>query len=650
MTRIGLFIGVFSLIVLLGSPVKALADEWFDSGDYNSYYDSGDYNSYFDSGDYSSYYDSGDYNSYFDSGDYNSYYDSGDYSSYYDSGDYNSYFDSGDYNSYYDSGDYASYYDSGDYNSYFDSGDYNSYYDSGDYAAYYSDSDYDDNYYSDLGYNDYEPCTDCFGDDYEDEYYDDYEPCTNCGGQSYYGNSYSTPRFVQDVTYGSSGCRTNCDRVIDRGCTGSSCHITQNDINLSATCDASPSRVKIGESVTWRANASGGNGNITYTWSGDASGSGRTVSKSYNSVGTKTATVTVRSGNKSISRTCSVIVESEPVRDFDLVCIANPSRVEKNENVRFTATATGGNGSYTYSWNGTDGISGSGRTISKSFSSTGTKTATVTATSNGKTKTATCNVVVEDNNENFRGSCEVSPSNPEKGETVTWKANASGGNGNFTYRWSGDVTGNSKTETEKYNSRGIKTGTVRITSDGKTIERTCSILIEDDREDGDLGGYCEATPRNADEGDTITWKVTGTGGDGKYTYRWSEDVSGNSRTETEKYNTSGLKTGKVRITSDGESVTRTCTVRIGDDNNSNITLLETPPNGNLASGVFLSQIPYTGVAENIKTTLFVLGLGLWSAFMAYIVMKKRALKNGNSKSAMIEAFKRENLLRKGIQA
>jgi len=47
------------------------------------------------------------------------------------------------------------------------------------------------------------------------------------------------------------------------------------------------------------------------------------------------------------------------------------------------------------------------------------------------------------------------------------------------------------------------------------------------------------------------------------------------------------------------------------------------PSGVLASGVFLSDLPYTGVSDSAKTALFVFGLFLWSAGVAYILLRKK---------------------------
>ena len=81
-----------------------------------------------------------------------------------------------------------------------------------------------------------------------------------------------------------------------------------------------------------------------------------------------------------------------------------------------------------------------------------------------------------------------------------------------------------------------------------------------------------------------------------------------------------------------------------------------PNIGGYTSGVFLNQIPYTGAGTNNNVTIFVIGLWIWSASIAYFIFKKTR-KNSSlkvassagsiSKSDLIAKFKRENLERKG---
>ncbi len=354
---------------------------------------------------------------------------------------------------------------------------------------------------------------------------------------------------------------------------------------------------------------------------------------------------------------CTHNCNNEVDENISLSCVASPYSVTKNQTVTFVAHASGNDSGYSYSWSGD--VSGNGKSISKFFSSTGIKNARVTATKGNKTKHANCSVDVIQNHNDLSAYCEASPSRIEEGESVTWRVTASGGDGDYSYSWSGDVSGNNRTETKRYTSSGTKNATVRITSDGKSITRTCTTYVEDEDNDNNdnLRAVCEVSPSNPDEGDTVRWSVKVYGGDGDYDYKWTGDVTGNNRTETKRYSSSGRKEATVRIESDGETIRKTCSVHVDDEdnnrnNNSYTTTYSnptytTPGTGAFASGVLLSSLPYTGISGNMKTALFVIGLMLWSGLLAHIFIKKQKSKTGKG-NINIENFKRENMLKKGL--
>lgn len=82
--------------------------------------------------------------------------------------------------------------------------------------------------------------------------------------------------------------------------------------------------------------------------------------------------------------------------------------------------------------------------------------------------------------------------------------------------------------------------------------------------------------------------------------------------------------------------------------------------GRSVSGVFLSQVPSTGISFGLKMTLFTLGLALWSLFAAYMIARRRTntavissigVSNTSSNGgplSKIEAFKLSNMKKKGI--
>ncbi len=234
---------------------------------------------------------------------------------------------------------------------------------------------------------------------------------------------------------------------------------------------------------------------------------------------------------------------------------------------------------------------------------------------------------------------------------MTWTANATGGNGGYTYSWSGDAYGSGSSVSNTYYNSGTKYATVTITSGGQSITRNCSTQVNNNYYYNSLSGYCSATVSG---NNVATFTANASGGNGGYySYQWSGDVYGSGPVISQSFSTSGTKYATVRITDgSGQSVTQTCNVYVGG-NNSNVTLVSngnTPNSGTLASGVYLSDIPYTGVGENLKMILFVLGMTLWSAFMAWVFLKRKAAKSGMTQKELIAQFKKDNLARKGIIA
>jgi hypothetical protein len=232
---------------------------------------------------------------------------------------------------------------------------------------------------------------------------------------------------------------------------------------------------------------------------------------------------------------------------------------------------------------------------------------------------------------------------------VTWYATASGGNGNYTYSWSGDVGGSGSSVSSSYGSYGSKVAYVRITSNNESITVNCSTNVQNNNNyyNNNLSLSCYANPTNANINQSVTWYAVANGGNGSYYYSWTGDAYGNGQNVSNSYNTSGTKYATVTVNSNGQIATASCNTFV---NGGNIVYTggNYPNNGNLASGVFLSQIPYTGISQSMKMTLFVVGMTLWSAFMAWIIMKKKAKKQGITVSQMIEKFKQENLAKKQI--
>ena len=253
----------------------------------------------------------------------------------------------------------------------------------------------------------------------------------------------------------------------------------------------------------------------------------------------------------------------------------------------------------------------------------------------------------------LNGSCTINPTVGFVNQDISFSASASGGNGSYSYSWTGDNGINSYAQsfTGRYSYAGYKTATVTIRSGSETITRTCGVNIQDSNIVS--GAYCVANPTNAGINQNVTWTAyvnNANGFFGGYSYSWSgsDGLFGNGQSISRSYNTPGFKTATVTITGNGQTVTTTCNTNINGvlANQSNVTVIRDQNNlGTPVSGVFLSQVPATGIGFGLKTTLFSVGLILWSLFAAYMISRK---KNG-AFANKIHAFKLANMQKKGIR-
>ena len=469
--------------------------------------------------------------------------------------------------------------DSGDY-SYSPSSNYSdsySYTPSSNYSDSYSytpSSNYSDSYsyspssnYSDYSYTPSSNYSDSYSYTPSSNYTDySYTPSydyytTNTTSGSNYSYSYSNP-YSYNRSY-SYGYTTTPSYSYSKVSTNNSTKTVAQTYSVSGSCAGYPSTATIGQSVTWSANGSGGNGSYSYVWSGDVSGSSQSVSTSYSSSGTKNATVYISSNGVSVTRTCSIYVKPATDSSLSLSCYANPSSTQTGNTVTWYSSVSGGTGSYSYSWSGA--TSGSSQSVSNTYSSSGTQTAYLTVTSGSQSATANCSTYVYSNyyynNGSPSASCYSNNSNPSVGQSIVLSATASGGNGSYSYLWGGDA------------------------------------------------------------------------------------YSGTSQSINQTFYSSGTKYITVQVYSNGQYTTANCSVNVGGS--SNITVYgNNAGSGGLTSGVFLSQIPYTGLSGGWNVSLFILGLFFWSAIIAWFILRKKEMNGKFSRSEMIAKFKQQNLAQK----
>lgn len=342
--------------------------------------------------------------------------------------------------------------------------------------------------------------------------------------------------------------------------------------NFSATCHVAPLAVFIGEQAFWQVSASGGTGFFTYHWSGDEglSGYSELVAKSYNSPGIKDATVEVFSGEQTVISNCTLEVK-ELSSPLSATCFPEISVVPISQKAKWIAEATGGTGSYKYSWSGDDELTGSGKSQSKVYDSFGIKQATVSITSGSQSMLRTCSVnIVAD--PPLLGKCYPDTTSVGIDEPIIWTAEASGGTGEYSFRWSGDenLSGRKQTVSKTYGLIGFKTGNVVISSGSQNIVSSCFLNVGSVLGDftqtfpGVLSASCSASPLELEIGEQTQFSSKVSGGSGSYEYLWSgtENLSGDSQTISKIYNRPGFKTATLTIKSDRESTVSVCTVQV----------------------------------------------------------------------------------------
>ncbi len=257
------------------------------------------------------------------------------------------------------------------------------------------------------------------------------------------------------------------------------------------------------------------------------------------------------------------------------------------------------------------------------------------------------------------GDCQASPSVVQPGQNVSFQAYATGGTGSYTYQWSGadGLSAYGQSFSGRFYSVGTKYVYVQITSGSQTVTRTCSVEVRDNNYvGGNFSAYCIAEPQTASVGQTVTWRVYTTGTNNNnygspMTYNWTgtDGLTGSGQYISRSYNTSGTKTAYVTVYANGQTYQAQCNANVYGGSVAGTTYVPpTPTTGTPVSGVFLSQLPATGLDEMMafKNILIATALIIWAAFMAYVVNQKKRRKHLHLSQDRVAAFKAANLAKR----
>jgi len=433
---------------------------------------------------------------------------------------------------------------------------------------------------------------------------------------------------------------TNTAFACGSGCGGWG-HDWEEDVpELDGYCYADPNYAETGDTIAWVAGAEGGDWDYSYSWSGTdgLSGNSDYIYKTYSTSGTKNASVTISSNGESIVRTCYTVIEKEPLPDLSIACSPDGDTYNVGDRVSWSVDSSGGDGNYRYSWSGTDSLSSSSQNISKTYSTAGTKNARVTVTSDGQSVSDSCTVYVEKQVNNLSISCTPDNETFDVDETVRWDVSVSGGESSYTYRWSGtdSLSSFSKSVSKKYTNDGTKNANIEVQSrDGQTAFASCQVDIEEE----ELDVSCTPDDDTFDVGERVTWRVTARGGSGNYDYDWdgTDGLSGSGRSESITYDTDGRKRADVDVEdSRGNRGSATCRIDVEGDNRTP-TVSVTSTTGGQVAGVFLSQVPYTGLSDNPILNFLLYSLGgltllVMLVTLTFVLRRRYANKYGEATS------------------
>lgn len=162
---------------------------------------------------------------------------------------------------------------------------------------------------------------------------------------------------------------------------------------------------------------------------------------------------------------------------------------------------------------------------------------------------------------------------------IVWTANPSGGNGYYSYSWTGTdgLTGSSKSVYYNYSIPGPKYASVTVHSAGQSITRSCAPVTVSQPyypvqpviyqpsptyvAPAPLNVACYVDPTNAKTNQPINWTAEVTGGVAPYTYSWtgSDNLTGSQSSIIKYYSKTGSKSAIVTVTSaDGRTGVKAC--------------------------------------------------------------------------------------------
>jgi PKD domain-containing protein len=326
----------------------------------------------------------------------------------------------------------------------------------------------------------------------------------------------------------------------------------------------------VGQLVSFNCSATGGVAPFIYSWTfGDGfTATGQNVSHTFNSPGTMNIQCTVIDNLQTTSQNAtSIMVLPDPSISLQT---ANPTSVDIGQTVTFTAQATGGSGGYTYQWMGLPTGCSSSNIASISCQPTTAGTFRVTANitdSNGFSITSST-LSVSVSPALSLTSFTASPNTLDIGQTITFAASASGGNGGLSFVYYSLPTGCETANSTNLSCTPTATGTYHVIL---TVSDSNVFTVSSSRITITVNPNPTATilasPSSSDLGQTLTLTLTIHGGTGPFSYSYPmlppSCASSNSPSVSCNPSTAGNYTIEAIITDEaGQTSTSYVTVRV----------------------------------------------------------------------------------------
>jgi hypothetical protein len=290
----------------------------------------------------------------------------------------------------------------------------------------------------------------------------------------------------------------------------------------------------------------------------------------------------------------ALIYAQQSNANLDVDCYANKASANVGEVVTWTAQVVNGVGPFQYVWQGTNNLGGNTKVITTTYNNPGIQTVVVGVYSNTTGATATCsssiniigngtgsnnlttttNAVSNQVRDRLMGSCIVYADIESDGKMrASWETSLRNDSATTTFAWSGtdNLSGSTPFLQKFYDTPGQKNAQVTINSGGDVVTFNCGANFQKTNiplppPAPSLSASCNPTVTGMD----VTWNsIFSSTFNGSIDVNWNIDgVATTSNPAQQTYTTEGVKTGTVRVSSGGNTLTLTCQALVASSSSS----------------------------------------------------------------------------------